>query len=103
MPYYHGPHIPSQVGSSVQDADVAYCQTLLSTIIGSDGTGLTHLSHIPVRFGEFDTTTPATAHTSNTYNIPCFAQQILRFRWALYSFGGGHFALTNHPTIFHFV
>jgi hypothetical protein len=94
MPYYRGPHIPSQVNSSVQDADVAYCQTLLSTIIGSDGPGLTHLSHIPVWFGEFDTITPATAHASNNYNIPCFAQQVLQFSWAVYSFGGGHFALT---------
>ncbi len=79
MPYYRRPCIPSQVNSSVQDADadVAYCHTLFSVIIGSDGTGLTHLSHIPVWFGEFDTITLATSHASNNYNIPCFSQQVL--------------------------
>jgi hypothetical protein len=40
---------------SVQDADAAYCQTLLSTIIDSDGTSLTHLSHILVQLGGFNT------------------------------------------------
>jgi hypothetical protein len=94
MPYYCGLRIPSQVDSSVQDMYEAYCQTLLPTIIGSDGTGLIHLSHIPIWFGEFDIITPATTHPSNNYDFPCFAQQVLQFSWSVYSFGGGHFALT---------
>jgi hypothetical protein len=73
---------------------MAYCQALLSTIIGSDGTGLTHLSQVPIWFGEFNTVTPATAHASNNYDIPYFVQQVLQFSWAVYSFGRGHFALT---------
>ncbi len=73
---------------------MAYCQTLLSTIIGSDGTNLTHLSHIPIWFGDFDTVTPADAYASTNHKNPCFAQQILHFCWAVYSFGGGHFAAT---------
>jgi hypothetical protein len=79
MPYYRGPHIPSQVESTVQDAEAAYCHTLLSAIIGigSDSTGLTYLSHIHVWFSDFNTVTLATAHASNNYNIPCFSQQVL--------------------------
>ena len=75
--YYCGPRIPSQVKYSVQNVDAVYCQTLHSTIIGSDGTGLTHLSHISIWFGELIAVTPATAHIFNNHDIPCFAQQVL--------------------------
>ncbi len=94
MPYYCGLQIPSQADCSVQDTNGTYCQTLLSTIIGSDGTGHTHLSHIPVWFGDFNILTPADAHASTNHKIPYIAQQILRFRWAVYYFGGGCFAST---------
>jgi hypothetical protein len=77
MPYYRGPCIPSQNGSSVQDADAAYCQALISTITSSKGIGLTHLSHISVRIGDFNTVTPADAHVSANQEITSLAQQIL--------------------------
>ncbi len=94
MPYYHGPRIPSQNGSSVQDADAAYCQALISTITSSKGIGLTHLPYISVWFGDFDTVTPSDAHVSTNHKIPGLAQQTLQFSWAVYSFGGGHFVST---------
>jgi hypothetical protein len=94
MPYYCGLRIPSQNNSSVQDADAAYFQALISTITSSKGIGLTHLSHIFVRFGDFDTVTPADAHVSTNQENPSLAQQILQFSWAVYSFGGGHFVST---------
>jgi hypothetical protein len=89
-----GPRIPSQNDSSVQDADAAYCQALISTITSSKVIGLTHLSHVSVRFGDFDTVTPADAHVSTNHKILSLAQQILQFSWAVYSFDGGHFVST---------
>jgi hypothetical protein len=94
MPYYRGPRIPSQANSLVQDVDAAYCQALISTITGSNGIGLTHLSHVPVWFGDFNTVTPADAHVLTNHKILSLAQQILQFSWAVYCFGGGHFAST---------
>jgi hypothetical protein len=79
MPYYRCPRVPSQNDSSVQDADTAYCQALISTITSSKGIGLTHLSHVSARFGDFDTVTPDDAHVSTNHEIPSLAQQILRF------------------------
>ncbi len=55
---------------------------------------MSHLSNVPVRFGDFYTVTPAGAHASNNHKIPCLAHQILQFSWVVYSFGGGHFAST---------
>jgi len=51
-----------------------------------------------VRFGDFDTVTPSSAHASTNHKIPCLAQQVMRLGWAVYSFGGGHFAstITSH-------
>jgi hypothetical protein len=72
--------------------DAAYCQALISTITGSNGIGLTHLSHVSIWFGDFDTATPADAHFFTNHKIPSLTQQILQFSWAVFSFGGGHFA-----------
>ncbi len=94
MPYYHGPQITTQPNLNHLDADATYCQSLLSSIIQGNSGGMSHLSNIPVRFGDFDTVTPAGAHASTNHEILCLAQQILRFSWAVYSFGGGHFAST---------
>jgi hypothetical protein len=83
MPYYCGLRIPSQANSSVEDADTASCQALISTITGGNGKGLTHLSHVPVWFGDYDTVTPAYAHVSTNHKIPSLAQKILQFSWAV--------------------
>jgi hypothetical protein len=92
MPYYWRPQIPVQIDFVHEDTDVAYCQSLLASIVGWDGTGLCHLSHVPFRFSELDTIIPAGAHASTNHKIPCFAQQILPYSWVVCSFGGGHFA-----------
>jgi hypothetical protein len=63
---------------------------------------MSHLSHVPVRFGEFNTVTSSGTQISTKHKIPCFAQQIPRFSWAVYSFSGGHFAsmVTSHNLSF---
>ncbi len=35
-----------------------------------------------------------TRHAALNHEFPCYAQQILRYSWAVYSFGGGHFPST---------
>jgi hypothetical protein len=94
MPYYRGPWVTTQPYLNHPDADATYCQCLLSSIIQGNSGGMSHLSNVPVRFGDFDTVTPAGAHASTNHKIPCLAQQILQFSWTVYSFGGGHFAST---------
>jgi hypothetical protein len=94
MPYYRGPRVALQLETPPSDADATYCQGLLSTIIQGNIGGRSHLSNVSIRFGDFDSVTPADAHASNNHEIPCLAGQILRFRWAVYSFGGGHFSST---------
>ena len=54
--------------------------------------GLCHLSVTPVTFGEFDTVTSLDGHASTNHKCPCYVQQVLHYSWAVYSFGGGHFA-----------
>jgi len=92
MPYYRGPRITSPADSSHQEADTAFCECLQTSITSGVNAGMSHLSHVPVRFGDFDTFTPASAHASTNHDIPCLVQQVMRFGWAVYSFGGGHFA-----------
>jgi hypothetical protein len=77
MPYYHGPRVTLQPESTPLDADATYCRSLLSSIVQGDTGGMSHLSNIPIRFGDFDTVTPASAHASNYHKIPCLAHQIL--------------------------
>ena len=85
MPYYRGPRITSPADSSHREADAAYCECLQTSITSSVNAEMSHLSH-------FDTFTPAIAHASTYHDIPCLAQQVMLFGWAVYSFGGGHFA-----------
>jgi hypothetical protein len=94
IPYYRGLQVTTQPNSTHPDADATYCQTLLLSIVQGNSGGISHLSYVPVRFGDFDTITPAGAHASTNQKNPCLAQQILRFSWAVYSFGGGHFTST---------
>jgi hypothetical protein len=63
-------------------------------MINSNCHGLSHLAHIPVRFGHFDHVTHAHSFASSNHEIPAAANWILNFNLAVYSFGGGHFLLT---------
>jgi hypothetical protein len=56
--------------------------------------GLSHLSVTPVKFGDFDIVTPSDGQASTNHKFPCYTQQVLCYSWAVYSFGGGHFAST---------
>ena len=94
MPYYRGPRITTQVDSSNQKAETSYCECLLSSITSIGNASISPLSHVPVQFGYSDTVTPDNAHASLNHEIPCLAHNALRFSWAGYSFGGGHFAST---------
>jgi hypothetical protein len=38
--------------------------------------------------------TPSTSRSLHNDEFPCYAMQVLRFSWAVYSFQGGHFAST---------
>jgi len=93
MPYYRGQRvIPPLAPTDEPSTNVKYCQSLFTQIATNNCQGLTHLSVTPVKFGEFDTVTPSIGHTALNLEFPCYTQQILGFSWAVYSFGGGHFA-----------
>ena len=66
----------------------------MSQVLTHNSNGISHLSVNPVTFGEFDIVTPSDRHVSTNHKFPCYAQQVLHFSWAVYSFGGGHFAST---------
>ncbi len=74
--------------------DGAHCQAIVSTLLIDNCCGLCHLSNVPVKFGEFKKETPLTATAWALLNdeFRCYAQQVLQFSWAVYSFHGGHFA-----------
>ncbi len=101
MPYYLGPRVTTKDASSDADgptasssdadtADHLYCQSIMPTMVQHDCHGFSHLTNIPVRFGDFDHVTPITSHASLNHKIPTNANRILHFNWAVYSFGGGH-------------
>ncbi len=105
MPYYQGPRIttkdvstdaecPSASSSDTNEAHHLHCQSIKSAIVHHDCHGLSHLSNIPIRFGDFDCVTPITSHASINHEIPTYANKVLSFSWAVYSFGGGHFMST---------
>ena len=93
MPYYRGPGVvpPS---TNEQTTDVHHCQSLFSQVMTHNSNGICHLSVNPVTLGKFGIVTPSDGHVLTNYQFPCDAQQVLRFSWAVYSFGGGHFAST---------
>ena len=94
MPYYRGPRVVPPPSADEQTTDVNHCQSLLTQVLTHSSYGLCHLSVNPVTFGEFDTVTPSNGHASTNHKFPCYAQQVLCFSWAVYSFGGGHLAST---------
>ncbi len=92
MPYFRGPRITSTPADSSDDL---HCQAIISTLLVDNCHGLCHLSNTPIHFGEFERVFPSSARSTNNDDIPCYAQQVLQFNWAVYSFNGGHFALTT--------
>jgi hypothetical protein len=88
VPYYRGPRTPPD------SSDNAHCQAIISTLLVDNCCGLCHLSNKSIHFGEFERVIPLPARYTNNDDIPCYAQQVLQFNWAVYSFHGGHFAST---------
>jgi hypothetical protein len=103
MPYYRGPRVVSPPSADEQTTDVNHCQSLFTQVLTHESNGLCHLSVNPIKFGEFDTVTPSEGHASTNHEFSCYAQQVLRFSWAVYSFSGGHFASTIRLAPFHSV
>jgi hypothetical protein len=94
MPYYRGPRVTTPPDDTADTTDAAHCQAIASALLIDDCRGLCHLSNVPVKFGDFEKATPQTARALHNDEFPCYAQQVLQFSWAVYSFHGGHFAST---------
>ncbi len=97
MPYYHRPCVTTPPDNTVDTTDDAHCQAIISTLLIDDCCGLCHLSNVPVKFGKFEKATPPTAKARALLNdeFSCYAQQVLEFSRAVYSFHRGHFCI-NH-------
>jgi len=94
MSYYHGPRVTTTPDNTADTTDAAHCQAIASALLIDDCCGLCHLSNVPVKFDDFEKTTLQTAGALHNDEFPCYAQQVLKFSWAVYSFHGGHFAST---------
>jgi hypothetical protein len=94
--YYRRPCVTTPPDDTVDTTDAAHCQAIISTLLIDNCCGLCHLSNVPIKFGEFEKATPPTAKAWTLLNdeFPLYAQQILKFSWAVYFFHGGHFAST---------
>ncbi len=96
MPYYHGPQIqePSETAAS---ANALHIQSFISNIVSSFSCGHTHLSNVPICFGEFNGAHPRPRQAARTpFNLEfsSYALQAQQFDWAVYSFSNGHFLST---------
>ena len=104
MPYYQGPRVTTKTDSAESDnpsttpptdtAHKSHCQFVITAMTKHNCHGLSHLSNVPVHFGNFDRVTPISSHTTSNHEIPTNADRLLHFNWAVYSFGGGHFVST---------
>jgi hypothetical protein len=103
MPYYFDPQITTptdtprttpatEIQTATNNANTSHCQSLFTAMNDQNCHGLCHLAHVPVRFGKFKQVTPTDSHRTTSHEIPAYAIQVLCFNWAVYSFGGGHFA-----------
>ncbi len=88
MPYYHGPHVTTPPDYTADTTDATHYQAIASALLIDDCCGLSHLSNVPVKIGDFEKTTPKTARALHNDKFPCYAQQVLQF------IHGGHFAST---------
>jgi hypothetical protein len=94
MPYYCGLRVipASQNDQAPEDA---HYQSIVSTIFVDNSHGLCHLSNIPVQFRDFGKAPLPDSRPLLNNELPCYAQQVLHFSWAVYhSSQGGHFAST---------
>jgi hypothetical protein len=61
----------------------ASASALMSTIVFDDSNGHDCLSHIPIKFGTFETTPSMNATPLYNSNVPETALQILKMPWAV--------------------
>jgi hypothetical protein len=114
MPYYQGPRIttkdastdtecPLASSSDTNEAHNLHYQSIISAIVHHDCHGLLHLFNVPIKFGNFDCVMPITSHASINHKIPTYANRVLNFSWAVYSFGDSHFMSTilSRNLLFH--
>jgi hypothetical protein len=94
MPYYRGPCIPKPPADTDETPNAAHCQAIYSSVMINNCFGLCHLSHVPVKFGKFEQAPPPTARDLHNDEFPYYAQQVLQFSWAVYSFHRGNFVST---------
>jgi hypothetical protein len=98
MPYYRRPRIQEPTKSAVP-ADALHIQSLITEIVSSFGCGHTHLSNVPIQFGEFNSAHSPPRQAAQTL-LNSEAQQ---FDWAISSFSNGHFlsSVQSHNLPFH--
>jgi hypothetical protein len=88
MPYYRGPRIQEPTKTAVT-ADALHIQSLITEIVSSFGCGHTHLSNVPIRFGELNSAHPPPRQAAQTLlnsEFASHAKQAQQFDWAVYSF-----------------
>jgi hypothetical protein len=96
MPYYRRPRFQPPTPAT-KLADTLHIQNLLTDLIVSDGRGHTHLSNVPVQFGELNSSLPNTGQPARTLlnkKNTRYARETMNFDWVVYSFSNGHFAST---------
>jgi hypothetical protein len=93
MPYYRGPRVIAARNND-NCPDTNQCQAIVLTVMVDNCHGLCHLSNIPVRYGNLGRVTLSTSGSLNNGEFACYALQVLQFSWVVYSFQGGHLALT---------
>ncbi len=105
MPYYRGPRLKEPTDSGVP-ADALHIQSLITEIVSSVGCGHTHLSNVPIGFGEFNSVHPPPRQAARTLlnsEFASYARQAQQFDWAVYLFSNGHFSssVQSHNLPFH--
>ncbi len=84
------PRVTKQPHDTVDTTDAAHCQAIVSALFIDICCGFCQLANIP----DFEKVTPQAACALHNNKFPCYAQQVLQFSWAMYSFHRGHFTST---------
>ena len=87
VPYYRGPCYQKPTTEGIT-ANTMHIQSLLMDITTSTGWGHTHLSNVPVCFGETEPTFLAATPSLTLLNLKLarYERQAMKFNWAIYSF-----------------
>jgi hypothetical protein len=98
MPYYQGPRI-QQPTPSTNAVNTLHIQTLLTDLVVLGSRGHTHLSNVPVRFGDLSSSMTngiclTLARTLLNNKFARYACETMNFDWAVHSFSNGHFLST---------